>query len=180
MKVSAGLCSFLEVLGENHFSCFSSIHRLSLTPWRWPLPPSSESAMVDGLYMVLSSPPPPTPSRTFKDPHECTVHVCAKSLQSHLTLCDPTDCSPPGSSAHRILQAQIMKWVAMASSTGIFLSQGSNPSLLHLLHCRQILYPLGHLGSPPECSGPTQIIQDHRPPQDPSFNRTCKVHFAKR
>ena len=31
--------------------------------------------------------------------------VCAKSLQSCLTLCNPTDCSPPGSSVHEILQA---------------------------------------------------------------------------
>ena len=30
---------------------------------------------------------------------------------------------------------------------GIFLTQGSSPSLLHLLHCRQILYHLNHLGS---------------------------------
>ena len=31
---------------------------------------------------------------------------------------------------------------------GIFLTQGSNPWLLCLLHCRQILYPLSHLKSP--------------------------------
>ena len=33
-------------------------------------------------------------------------------------------------------------------SQGIFPTQGSNPCLLHLLHCRPILYPLSHLGSP--------------------------------
>ena len=42
--------------------------------------------------------------------------VLAKSLQPCLTLCDPTDCSPPGSSAHRILQTRILEWVAMPSS----------------------------------------------------------------
>ena len=31
---------------------------------------------------------------------------------------------------------------------GIFLTQESNPSLLHLLHCRLILYQLSHKGSP--------------------------------
>ena len=31
------------------------------------------------------------------------------------TLCDPMDCSPPGSSVHGILQARILKWVAMPS-----------------------------------------------------------------
>jgi len=33
-----------------------------------------------------------------------------------LTLCDPMDCSPPGSSVHGILQARILEWVAMPSS----------------------------------------------------------------
>ena len=42
----------------------------------------------------------------------------AKSLQSCLTLCDPMDCSPPGSSVHVILQARILAWVAMPSSRG--------------------------------------------------------------
>ena len=37
----------------------------------------------------------------------------AKSLQSCLTLCDPMDCNPPGSSVHAILQARILEWVAM-------------------------------------------------------------------
>ena len=44
--------------------------------------------------------------------------VCAKSLQSCPTLCDPMDCSPPGSSVHVIPQARIVEWVAMPSSRG--------------------------------------------------------------
>ena len=40
----------------------------------------------------------------------------AKSLQSFPTLCDPMNCSPPGSSAHEILQARILECVAMPSS----------------------------------------------------------------
>ena len=42
------------------------------------------------------------------------MYVCmhAKSLQSCPTICDPMDCSPPGSSVHGILQA----WVAMPFS----------------------------------------------------------------
>ena len=31
--------------------------------------------------------------------------------QSWPTLCDPMDCSPPGSSVHEILQARILEWV---------------------------------------------------------------------
>ncbi|CAN0423004.1 unnamed protein product [Rangifer tarandus platyrhynchus] len=44
--------------------------------------------------------------------------VCAKSLQSSLTLCDPVDCSPPGSSVHGTLHARIRERVAMPSSRG--------------------------------------------------------------
>ena len=33
-----------------------------------------------------------------------------------LTLCDPVDCSPPGSSVHGILQARVLEWVAISFS----------------------------------------------------------------
>ena len=42
--------------------------------------------------------------------------LCAKVLQLWLTLCDPMDCNPPGSSIHGILQARILGWVSMSSS----------------------------------------------------------------
>ena len=38
--------------------------------------------------------------------------------QSRLTLCDPMDCSPPGSSLHGILQARVLEWVAISFSRG--------------------------------------------------------------
>ena len=43
---------------------------------------------------------------------------CAKLFPSCLTLCDPMDCSPPGSSVHGILQARILGWVVTPSSRG--------------------------------------------------------------
>ena len=43
------------------------------------------------------------------------VCVCGKPLQLYPTLCDPMDCSLPGSSVHGILQARILEWVAMPS-----------------------------------------------------------------
>ena len=36
--------------------------------------------------------------------------------QSCPTLCDPMDCSLPGSSVHEILQARLLEWVAFPSS----------------------------------------------------------------
>ena len=38
--------------------------------------------------------------------------------QSCPTLCDPMDCSPPGSSVHGIFQARILEWVAISPSRG--------------------------------------------------------------
>ena len=35
-----------------------------------------------------------------------------------LTVCNPTDCSPPGSSIHGILQARILEWVVIPFSRG--------------------------------------------------------------
>ena len=42
--------------------------------------------------------------------------AAAKSLQSCPTLCDPMDCSLPGSSVHGIFQARLLEWVAIAFS----------------------------------------------------------------
>ena len=43
------------------------------------------------------------------------LFVCVLVTQSCLTLCDPMDCGPPGSSVHGILQARIQEWVAFPS-----------------------------------------------------------------
>ena len=47
-----------------------------------------------------------------------SMDICAKSLQSCLTLCDTLDCSPPGFPVHGILQVRILEWVAISSSRG--------------------------------------------------------------
>ena len=46
------------------------------------------------------------------------VYVCAPVAQLCPTLCDPMDCSPPGSSVLGISQARIPEWAAMPSSRG--------------------------------------------------------------
>ena len=62
------------------------------------------------------------------------VVICQGTSDSR----DPMDRSPPGSSIQGILQARILKGHSLLQ--GIFLTQGSNPSLFHLLYCRLILY----------------------------------------
>jgi len=59
------------------------------------------------------------------------------------------DCSPPVSSIHGILQARIFEWVAISSSSRSSWPRDWTHVFLSLLHCRQMLYPLSHLGSEP-------------------------------
>ena len=49
--------------------------------------------------------------------HESESENESEVSQSCLTLSDPMDCSPPGSSVHGILQARVLKWGAIAFST---------------------------------------------------------------
>ena len=45
------------------------------------------------------------------------IGVCVRT-QLCPTLCDPLDCSPPGSSVHGVFQARILEWVASPFSRG--------------------------------------------------------------
>ena len=62
--------------------------------------------------------------------------VCVLVAQSHPTLCNPMDCSPPGSSVHGILQTRILEWIAISPPV-MALTQGLN---FGPPYCRQILY----------------------------------------
>ena len=76
--------------------------------------------------------------------------------QSCPILCNPMDCSLPGSSVHGIFQARILGWVAISFSRGIFLTRRSNPGLPHY---RQTPYPLSHQGSPKKVKVKALIVQ---------------------
>ena len=65
--------------------------------------------------------------------------------QSCPTLCDPVDCSPPGSSVHGDSPGENPGVGCHALLQGIFPTQELN---LGLPHCRQFLYHLSHQGSP--------------------------------
>ena len=67
-------------------------------------------------------------------------YMRAKSLQSRLTLRNPMDCSPPGSSVHGDSPGKKTGVGCHALLQEIFLTQGLNPCLLCPLHCRQILH----------------------------------------
>ena len=83
--------------------------------------------------------------------YQCYVFIFCKpacSVLSCVSLCDSLNYSPPGPSVQGISQARILKWVAISSSREIFLAQGLNTSLLHLLHWQADSLPLSHQGSP--------------------------------
>ena len=64
--------------------------------------------------------------------------------QSCWTLCDPMDCSSPGSSVHGISQAGILEWVSISFSRG-----SSRPRDRTQVSCiAGRLYRLSHQGSP--------------------------------
>ena len=68
--------------------------------------------------------------------------MCA---QSCLTLCDPRDCSSPGSSVHGILQARTLEWAATFSSRDLP-NPGTEATSLGLSALAGRL-PLHHLGA---------------------------------
>ena len=74
----------------------------------------------------------------------CDLVLCLVT-QSCPTLCNPMDCSPPGSSVHRDSPSKNTGVGCHALLQGIFPTQESNQGLLH---CRQILYQLSYQGSP--------------------------------
>ena len=67
--------------------------------------------------------------------------------QSCLTICDPMDGSPPGSSVHRILQARILGWVAISYSKGSFPPRDQNSITCVSYIDRWILDHQHHLGT---------------------------------
>ena len=105
-------CSLVPCVGASLLSCLPLSEEES--PWAW-----SGVLGIKALAGVF-------------------LGMRAKSLQPRLTLCDPMDCT-------RLL----CPWDSPGKNTGVgchallqgtFLTQGSNPRLLSLLHCRWVLY----------------------------------------
>ena len=71
----------------------------------------------------------------------CISHVGTKKKK---TLCDPTDCSLPGSSFHGIFQARVLEWVAISCSRGS--SQHRDQAQVSHIVGRHF-YHLSHQGS---------------------------------
>ena len=87
------------------------------------------------------------PTSHLRQPWFSVCRDCVLGLvaQSGPTLCNPMDCSPPGSSVCGDSPGKNTGVSCQALLQGSFPTQGSNPSLPH---CRQILHHLSHQGNP--------------------------------
>ena len=108
--------------------------QLFATPWTvaCPAPLSMEFSRQESWSGLPFSPPgdlsdpgiePASPAlvgRFFTLEPPGITHFLGEVAQSCPTLCDPVDCSLPGSSVHGISQAGILEWVAIPFSRGSF------------------------------------------------------------
>ena len=120
----------------------SSIKYLFL--WKCPsgTHPSSFLTLSASQALRLSISFPIGPWPQMSPMAVCSTLVLVLVAQSCPTLCDPIDCSPPGSSVHEDSPGKKTGVGCHSLLHGIFLTQGLNPGLLH---CRQIftIWPPG-------------------------------------
>ena len=89
--------------------------------WKWSCSVVSNSPWPPGLQPTRLLHPWDSPGKNSGVSCHCLLQ-CRKVksesevAQSCLTLCDPMDCSLPGSSVHGIFQARVLEWVAIAFS----------------------------------------------------------------
>ena len=72
-------------------------------------------------------------------------------------LCDPMDCSPPGSSVHGIFQARILEWVAIPFSRGSSRSRGQT----WIGRWFFTTEPPGKPPTPPCWASPSELLADY-------------------
>ena len=90
--------------------------------------------------------------------------------QLFLTLCDPMECSLPGSSVHGYSAGKKTRVGCHALLQGIFQTQSSNPDLPY---CTQIFYRLSHQGSSLEMNRtPTQTFLKRRQTDEKTHTHT--------
>ena len=99
MEDNALLCYSLSTIDNMHPKLPYSLHLLALK-----FHMCQQSFISMGVHFTARA--------VLHGKHKCLTGVCACVL-SHVRICDPMDCSPPGSSVHVILQARILEWVAI-------------------------------------------------------------------
>ena len=129
------MCVYVCVCAHSLQSCLTLCYPVAYRPQCSSVPGILQARILRWVAM-------PSSRESFQPRAQTQIFIVlvhAKLLQSHLTLSDPMDCSPPVSSVNGIFQARILEWFAIAGDLpdpGI--KSGGLP------HCRQILYCLIH------------------------------------
>ena len=85
----------------------------------WGLQGVNSGRLIREEYQVWSTTEPMVLSHLFLSSiPQPDIMKWSELAQSCPTLCDPVDCSPPGSSFHGILKARILEWIAISFSRG--------------------------------------------------------------
>ena len=113
----------------------SSAQRSHLRDWHWILGEQKVNLQVSVMFLTSA----PGIGALMVAWENLGPMCCAQSL-SGVRLCDPMDCSPPGSSVHGISQARILERVAISYSRGSSPPRGQ--ICVSCISCvgRQILY----------------------------------------
>ena len=122
-------CSPAELIGSSAASRQKSPPLLGLVPLSWDRSVASllgsQRSVSSGALTKCSDSSSPPLLLLFLEmlSSMCLLgYLChfpyVKIAQSCPTLCNPTDCSPPGFSVHGILQARILEWVIVPFSKG--------------------------------------------------------------
>ena len=163
--------SFGQYPKKNMKNCKLSPTRKPIIPLSQPLPgrQKSKSWNLSTLQCFTCF---PSVSSTYLSPCMC-VCVCA-CTKSCLTLCDPIDCSLPGSM--EFSRQEYWSEVPFLLQ-GIFLTRGLNPSFLCFLHWQADSLPLPYLGSPWTVSNICFSTPEVRDRSD-KVNITSSFHVA--
>ena len=103
----------------------------------------TSACVIPSFSLILTLLPPPYMNPdNYTAPTQIIRAVCLV-VQSCPTLCNPMECSPPGSPVHGDSPGKKTGVGLCAFLQGIFPTQGSNPGVPH---CRQILSHLSHQG----------------------------------
>ena len=102
-------------------------------------------------------------SRTrLKQLSSSSMHKVNVSSSASVTLCDPMDCSLPGSSIHGIFQARVLEWVAISFSSKyymVFYKGPEHPQILIL----EVIFGANLLRSPREDRMPVVLLSHLAP-----------------
>ena len=123
---------------------YSTYYLLHLTEIDEAIFTSLIAGVTNNRY-ILSKVKPWLCLRWVHGPEEidtCNFIIYSEVAQSCPTLCDPMDCSPPGSSIHGIFQARVLEWGAIS-----FYRESSQPRDRTLVSRITGRYHLSHQGS---------------------------------